>query len=46
VGIPVINPLTAAIKVAESFVDMGIMQSCVTYPAADFDKLVGTVFKE
>jgi allantoin racemase len=46
VGIPVINPLTAAIKVAESFVDMGIMQSRVTYPAADFDKLVGTVFKE
>lgn len=46
VGIPVINPLSAAIKVAESFVDMGIMQSRVTYPAADFDKLVGTVFKE
>ena len=45
-GIPVINPLTAAIKVAESFVDMGIMQSRVTYPAADFDKLIGTVFKE
>lgn len=46
VGIPVINPLSAAIKVAESFVDMGILQSRVTYPAADFDKLVGTVFKE
>jgi len=46
VGIPVINPLTAAIKVAESFVDMGIQQSRVTYPAADFDKLIGTVFKE
>lgn len=46
VGIPVINPLTAAIKVAESFVDMGILQSRVTYPAADFKKLVGTVFKE
>lgn len=46
VGIPVINPLTAAIKVAESFVDMGVMQSRVTYPAADFSKLVGTVFKE
>ncbi|MFW9844404.1 MAG: aspartate/glutamate racemase family protein [Candidatus Thorarchaeota archaeon] len=45
-GIPVINPLAAAIKVAESFVDMSIMQSRVTYPAADFDKLVGTVFKE
>jgi allantoin racemase len=45
-GIPVINPLTAAIKIAESFVDMGIMQSRVTYPAADFDKLIGTVFKE
>ena len=46
VGIPVINPLSAAIKVAESFVDMGISQSRVTYPAADFKKLVGTVFKE
>jgi allantoin racemase len=46
VGIPIINPLAAAIKVAESFVDMGILQSRVTYPAADFDKLVGTVFKE
>ena len=46
VGIPVINPLTAAIKIAESFVDMGISQSRVTYPAADFKKLVGTVFKE
>lgn len=46
VGIPVINPLTAAIKVAESFVDMGISQSRVTYPAADFKKLVGTVFKD
>ncbi|MHA1138062.1 MAG: aspartate/glutamate racemase family protein [Candidatus Thorarchaeota archaeon] len=46
VGIPIINPLTAAIKIAESFVDMDIQQSRVTYPAADFDKLVGTVFKE
>ena len=46
VGIPVINPLTAAIKVAESFVDMGITQSRVTYPAADFKKLIGTVFKD
>ena len=46
VGIPVINPLSAAIKIAESFVDMGILQSRVTYPAADFSKLIGTVFKE
>ena len=46
VGIPVINPLAAAIKMAESFVDMGILQSRVTYPAADFDKLIGTVFKK
>lgn len=45
-GIPVINPLSTAIKVAESFVDMGILQSRVTYPAADFKKLIGTVFKE
>jgi allantoin racemase len=46
VGIPVINPLSAAIKMVESFVDMGIMQSRVTYPAADIEKLVDTVFKE
>jgi allantoin racemase len=46
VGIPVINPLAAAIKIAEGFVDMGILQSRVTYPAADFEKLVGTVFKK
>jgi allantoin racemase len=46
VGIPVVNPLTAAIKSAESFVDMGIKQSRVTYPAADFKKLIGTVFEE
>ena len=46
VGIPVINPLTAAIKIAESFIDMGILQSRVTYPAADFKKLIGTVFEK
>ncbi|MFW9806895.1 MAG: aspartate/glutamate racemase family protein, partial [Candidatus Thorarchaeota archaeon] len=46
VGIPIINPLSAAIKIAESFVHMGILQSRVTYPAADFKKLIGTVFKE
>jgi len=46
VGIPVINPLAASIKIAESFVDMGIQQSRVTYPTADFDKLIGSVFKE
>jgi allantoin racemase len=46
VEIPVINPLSVAIKVAESFVDLGLLQSRVTYPAADFDKLVGTVFKK
>ncbi|MFW9834867.1 MAG: aspartate/glutamate racemase family protein [Candidatus Thorarchaeota archaeon] len=46
VGIPVINPLSASIKIAESFVDMGMLQSRVTYPAADFKKLIGTVFKE
>jgi Asp/Glu/hydantoin racemase len=46
VGIPVINPLTAAIKIAESFFDMGIIQSRVTYPPADFKKLLGTVFND
>jgi len=45
-GVPVINPLNAAIKIAESFVDMSILQSRVTYPAADFKKLERTVFKE
>jgi allantoin racemase len=46
VGVPVINPLHSAIKAAESFVDMDILQSRVTYPAADLRKLVGTIFKE
>jgi allantoin racemase len=45
-SIPVINPLKAAIKTAESFVDLGVQHSRVTYPAADFKKLVGTVFKD
>jgi allantoin racemase len=46
VGIPVINPLQVAIKTAEVFVDLGAHHSRITYPAADFEKLVGTVFKD
>jgi len=46
VGIPVINPLKIAIKTAESFVDLGAKHSRITYPAADFEKLAGTVFKQ
>jgi len=46
VSIPVINPLGVAIKTAECFVDLGLKQSRITYPAADFKKLVETVFKK
>ncbi|MBN2231175.1 MAG: hypothetical protein JW779_16440 [Candidatus Thorarchaeota archaeon] len=46
VSIPVINPLRIAISVAESFVHLGLEHSRVTYPAADFEKLVGTVFND
>jgi allantoin racemase len=46
VGIPVVNPLKVAIKTAEIFVDLGAQHSRITYPAADFEKLVRTVFKE
>ncbi|MFX0125252.1 MAG: aspartate/glutamate racemase family protein [Candidatus Hodarchaeota archaeon] len=46
VGIPVVNPLKTAIKTAEMFVELGINHSQITYPAADFEKLKSTVFKE
>ena len=46
VGIPVVNPLKTAIKTAEVFVKLGAKHSRVTYPAADFDKLMKTVFSE
>jgi allantoin racemase len=45
-SIPIINPLGIAIKTAECFVDLGLKHSRITYPAADFKKLVGTVFME
>lgn len=45
-GIPVINPLKVAIRTAESFVDQGVKHSRITYPAADFEKLVQTVFRQ
>lgn len=44
--LPIVNPLKTAIKAAESFVDLGIGHSRVTYPAADFDKLKRTLFKD
>ena len=44
VPLPVINPLSTAIKTAETFVDLKIGHSRVTYPAADFEKLNQTVF--
>jgi len=46
VSIPVINPLKVAIKTAECFVDLGAQHSRITYPAADFEKLMATVFKD
>jgi allantoin racemase len=42
----IVNPLKTAIKTAEMFVELGVQHSRVTYPAADFDKLITTVFKE
>jgi len=45
-GIPIVNPLHVAIKTAESMVDLGLIQSRISYPAADLTKLVETVFKE
>jgi allantoin racemase len=46
VGIPIINPLKTAIKIAEVFVDIKARHSRITYPAADFDKLNKTIFAE
>ncbi len=46
VGVPVVNPLKTAIKTAEMFADLGTKHSRITYPAADFEKLKTTVFKE
>ena len=44
-GIPIVNPLKASIKTAETFVDLGLKHSRITYPEADFAKLNATVFK-
>ncbi|MFX1505350.1 MAG: aspartate/glutamate racemase family protein [Promethearchaeota archaeon] len=44
--LPIVNPLKIAIKTAEMFVELGVQHSRITYPAADFDKLMTTVFKE
>ncbi|MHA2264007.1 MAG: aspartate/glutamate racemase family protein [Candidatus Thorarchaeota archaeon] len=43
-ALPIVNPLKVAIKTAETFVDLGMQHSKVTYPAADFKKLMETVF--
>jgi len=43
-GIPIVNPLKTAIKMAEMFVELGVKHSRITYPAADFNKLYKTVF--
>jgi allantoin racemase len=43
-AIPIVNPLKVAIKTAETFVDLGMQHSRVTYPGADFKKLMETVF--
>lgn len=44
--LPVVNPLKTAVKTAESFVDLRIGHSRVTYPAADFEKLKLTLFPD
>ncbi|MHA2118020.1 MAG: aspartate/glutamate racemase family protein [Candidatus Thorarchaeota archaeon] len=45
-SVPIVNPLKAAIKTAEMFVDLNLRHSRLTFPAADFDKLMDTVFKQ
>ncbi|MFX0055866.1 MAG: aspartate/glutamate racemase family protein [Promethearchaeota archaeon] len=45
-AIPIVNPLKAAIKTAEMFVDLNLKHSRLSYPAADFEKLMDTVFKK
>ena len=44
--LPIVNPLKTAIKTAEMFVELKVQHSRVTYPAADFNKLMSTVFKQ
>ncbi len=42
--IPIVNPLKTAIKTAEAFVDSKMIQSRLTYPPADLQKLDKTLF--
>ncbi|MFX0171888.1 MAG: aspartate/glutamate racemase family protein [Candidatus Hodarchaeota archaeon] len=42
--LPVINPLKVAIKTAETFVDLKLKHSWITYPPANNEKLNKTVF--
>jgi allantoin racemase len=44
-GLPIINPLKVSIKTAETFVNLKLTHSRVTYPEADFEKLNATIFK-
>jgi Asp/Glu/hydantoin racemase len=45
-GLPVVNPLKISIKTAETFVDLKLKHSRVTYPEADFPKLDSTLFNQ
>ncbi|MHA2108901.1 MAG: aspartate/glutamate racemase family protein [Candidatus Hodarchaeales archaeon] len=43
-GLPIVNPLKISIKTAETFVDLKLKHSRITYPEADFAKLKSTIF--
>jgi allantoin racemase len=45
-GLPIVNPLKISIKTAETFVDLKLKHSRITYPEADFGKLNSTIFKQ
>ena len=42
--LPIINPLKISIKTAETFIDLRLKHSRITYPEADFSKLNSTLF--
>ncbi len=43
-GLPIVNPLKISIKTAETFIDLKLKHSRITYPEADFVKLNSTIF--
>ena len=43
-GLPIVNPLKISMKTAETFVDLKLRHSRITYPEADFAKLNATLF--